>query len=476
MNRDITGTHQKALQINLDPSKYGTFAEIGAGQEVARWFFRVGGAAGTIAKTISAYDMTVSDAIYGSAERYVTRQRLQSMIDHEYDLLIERLKEKRGATTRFFVFADTVKARGFKTVDESHGWMGVRFQTDPMAEPSQIIVHLRMLDRENLQQQEALGIMGVNVIYGALYLNQDPVALIHSLMDNLTRERVEVDMVKFSGPAFQKVDNRLMSLELVKQGLSDAAMFTAHGEVVDPAEVLYKKPILVERGSFRPVTKVTLDMLECAQAQFVQEPQVQGEEIVVIMEMTLKNLTDAGVIDYKDFLDRVDLLGSLGKTVLISNYGEFYRLAAYLFRYTKKMIGIAMGVPTLKEIFEEKYYADLEGGILESFGRLFKNALKLYVYPYRDPVTGALITAENLRVAPNLRHLYAYMLENLFIQGLRGYTDNCLPIFSRDVLAKMRKGDPSWESLVPPQVGKLIRERQLFGLREQPAAPPVAKS
>jgi hypothetical protein len=466
MNRDITGTHQKALQINLDPSKYGTFAEIGAGQEVARWFFRVGGAAGTIAKTISAYDMTVSDAIYGSADRYVTRQRLQSMLDHEYDLLIERLRDKRGATTRFFVFADTVKARGFKTMDESHGWMGVRFQTDPMAEPSQIIVHLRMLDRENLQQQEALGIMGVNVIHGALYLNNDPAALIHSLMDSLNRERVEVDMVKFSGPAFQKVDNRLMSLELVKQGLSDAAMFTANGEVVDAAELLYKKSILVERGSFRPVTKVTLDMLECAQAQFVQEPQVQGEEIVVLMEMTLKNLTDAGVIDYKDFLERVDLLGSLGKTVLISNYGEFYRLAAYLFRYTKKMIGIVMGVPTMKEIFEEKYYADLEGGILESFGRLFKNALKLYTYPYRDPVTGALITAENLRVAPNLRHLYAYMLENLFIQGLRGYSDQCLPIFSRDVLAKMRQGDPVWETMVPPQVGKLIKERELFGLKQ----------
>ncbi|MDB6031030.1 MAG: hypothetical protein JWM16_1368 [Verrucomicrobiales bacterium] len=466
MNRDITGTHQKALQINLDPSKYGTFAEIGAGQEVARWFFRVGGAAGTIAKTISAYDMTVSDAIYGSADRYVTRQRLQSMLDHEYDLLIERLREKRGATTRFFVFADTVKARGFKTMDESHGWMGVRFQTDPMAEPSQIIVHLRMLDRENLQQQEALGIMGINVVHGALYLNNDPVALIHSLMDSLSRERVEVDMVKFSGPAFQKVDNRLMSLELVKQGLSDAAMFTADGEVVDAAELLYKKAILVERGSFRPVTKVTLDMLECGQAQFVQEPQVQGEQIVVIMEMTLKNLTDAGVIDYKDFLERVDLLGSLGKTVLISNYGEFYRLAAYLFRYTKKMIGIVMGVPTLKEIFDEKYYADLEGGILESFGRLFKNALKLYTYPYRDPMTGALITAENLRVAPNLRHLYAYMLENLFVQGLRGYSDQCLPIFSRDVLAKMRQGDPTWESMVPAQVGKLIKERQLFGLKE----------
>ena len=465
MNREVTGTHQKALEINLDATKYGTFAEIGAGQEVARWFFRVGGAAGTIAKTISAYDMTVSDAIYGAAERYVTRQRLQAMLDHEYELLTERLKSKRGSTTRFFVFADTVRARGFKATDESHGWLGLRFQTEPLADPSQIIIHVRMLDKENLQQQEALGIMGVNVVHGGLYVHHDPVALLKSLMDNLSSERVEVDMVKFSGPAFKGVDNRLMSMELVRQHLTEAAMFTADGEVVQAAEILYKKPILVERGSFRPVTKTTLDMLDCARAQFVQEPAVKGEEIVVLMEMTLTNLTDSGVIDYKDFLDRVDLLGSMGKTVLISNYPEFHRLAGYLFRYTKKMVGMVMGVPTLRELFDEKYYADLEGGILEGFGRLFKNALKMYVYPCREPASGALITAENLVVASNLRHLYAYLLENLYIQGLRGYNQACLPIYSRDVLAKIRKGDSTWEEMVPGEVATLIKERKLFGWR-----------
>jgi len=465
MNRERPDTHQKALQINLDPTKYGTFAEIGAGQEVARWFFRVGGAAGTIAKTMSAYDMTISDAIYGPADRYVTRQRLQSMLDHEYGLLVERLKPTRGATTRFFVFADTVRARGYKATDESHGWMGVRFQTEPQSEPSQIIIHVRMLDKENVLQQEALGIMGVNVLHGAAYLHGNPADFINSLMDSLTVDRVEVDMIKFSGPAFQKVDNRLMSLELVQQGLANSAMFTADGEVVQAAEILYKRPILVERGSFRPVTKVTLDMLECAQAQFLQEPQVHGEEIVVLMEMTLKNLTDSGGIDPRDFLDRADLLGSLGKTVLISNHAEFYRLAAYLFRYTKKMIGVVMGIPTLRELFDEKYYAGLEGGILESFGRLLKNALKLYVYPYQDPATGSLITADNLRVAPNLQHLYTYLRENLFVQALPDYHKECLPIFSRDVLAMIRKGDPSWETLVPPQVAELIKARKLFGWR-----------
>jgi hypothetical protein len=270
-------------------------------------------------------------------------------------------------------------------------------------------------------------------------------------------------MIKFSGPAFLKVDNRLMSLQLVQQGLTNAAMFTASGEVVQAAEILYKKPILVERGSFRPVTKVTLDMLNCARAQFVQEAQLQSEPMVVLMEMTLKNLTASGSIDYKDFLDRVDLLSSLGQTVLISNYGEFYRLAAYLFRYTKKLIGVAMGVPTLRELFEEKYYIDLEGGILESFGRLFKNALKIYVYPWQDRASGALITAENLVVAPKLRHLYAYLLENNFIQGLRGYDESALPILSGQVLEKIRSGDDSWEYMVPSQVSSLIRERRLFG-------------
>lgn len=463
--REVLGTHQKALQINLDPSKYGTFAEIGAGQEVARWFFRVGGAAGTIAKTISAYDMTISDAIYGHAERYVSRQRLETMLDHEYGLLTERLAAKRGSTTRFFVFADTVVARSYSRLDDAHGWLGIRFQTEPGAEPSQIIAHVRLWDKENLPEQEALGIFGVNLIHGSLYLYNDPATLIESLVDNVGAARIEVDMIQFSGPAFSKVDNRLMALLLVQKGLTNAAMFTANGQVMQPADALYKKCILVERGSFRPVTKVTMDMLRCAQALFVQEPNVQGEEVITLMEMTLKNLTDGDKIDPRDFLDRVDILGAMGKTVLISDFGEYHRLAAYFFRYTKKMVGIAMGVPTLKEIFDEKYYADLSGGILESFGRMFKNDLKLYVYPLQEAKTGALITASNLRVAPNLRHLHAYLVENRFIESLRDYDESVLSIFSRDVLQRLRSGDASWETMVPPEVAKMIRERNLFGCK-----------
>ena len=462
MDTELIDTHQKALRINLDKAKYGTFAEIGAGQEVARWFFRVGGASGTIAKSISAYDMIVSDAIYGHSDRYVSRQRLQTMLEYEYNLMLERLDAKRGEATRFFVFADTVAARSHSLTGESHGWMGIRFQTQPRVEPSQIVIHVRMLDKENLQQQETLGIAGVNLVYAALYL-QGRGNFLTSLADNLTSERVEIDMIKFSGPAFQQVDNRLMALQLVQHGLTSAAMFTADGEVVQAAEVLHNKAILVERGSFRPVTHLTLDMLDAANSLFIQEPNVVGQETFVLMEMTLKNLSTSGEIDHIDFLDRVDTLGALGRTVLISNYGEFHRLASYLFRYTKKMIGIVMGIPTLKDIFEEKYYTDLEGGILESFGRLFKNDLKFYVYPWRDPASGAVITAGNLRVAPNLRHLYAYLYENQFIYSLREIHEEYLHILSKDVLAKIHTGDAAWDSMVPPQVAHIIRERHLFG-------------
>ncbi len=465
MKSENASTHQKALQINLDQTKYGTFAEIGAGQEVARWFFRVGGASGTIAKSISAYDMIISDAIYGHSERYVSRQRLTTMLDHEFSLLTERLAKPRGDTTKFFVFADTVAAQSFTRRDDSHGWMGVRFQHEPRAEPSQIIMHVRMWDKENLQQQEALGVLGVNFVFGALYHHGDVNFFLKSLLDDLTVDRVEVDMIKFSGPAFKGLDNRLITLRLVQDGLTNAAMFTADGEMVQAAEMLYKKPILVERGSFRPVTNVTLDMLDNAQAQFVQEPGVQGESIVVLMEMTLTNLADGGEINHQDFLDRVDLLGALGKGVLISNYGAYFRLASYLFRYTKKNIGIVMGVPSLREIFDEKYYAELEGGILESFGRLFKNELKLFVYPLLDPASGSVITARNIRVAPHLQHLYEYLLENNYIQSIRDYRPENLPIFSRDVLAYIKAGDAKWEKMVPPQVASIIKDRSLFGHR-----------
>ena len=465
--RHIPGTNEKALRINLDRLAYGTFAEIGAGQEVARWFFRVGGASGTIAKSMSAYDMTVSDAIYGSCSRYVSQQRLESMLDHEFNLLLERLASKRGDNTKFFAFADTVAAQSFTKRDDCHGWMGVRFQTQPQSEPSEIIIHVRLLDKDNLAQQEALGVIGVNLLYRAIYLSEHRESFVPSLIESLTPDRVEVDMIKLSGPAFKLVDNRLITLQLVQHGLTSAAMFNPDGNVVQAADVLYRKPILVERGSFRPVTKVTIDMINCAQTQFIQEPLVQGEPPVVLLEMTLKNLLDHGQLDPMDFLDRVDLLASLGKTVLISNYAEHHRLAAYLRRYTKKMTGIVLGIPTLREIFDEKYYTDLDGGILESFGRLFKNELKLYVYPQLDAESDTLITADNLSVAPHLRHLYNHLLENHSIESLRDYDASVLPVTSSNVLERIQANDASWVNMVPVEVAEIIKQRHLFGWNDQ---------
>jgi hypothetical protein len=309
-------TNRKALQINLDAQKYGTFAEIGAGQEVARRFFLVGGAAGTIAKTMSAYDMTFSDAIYGPADRYVSRVRLNTMLDHEYDLLVERLDKKLGGERTFFVFADTVAARSFKEHNESHGWLGVRFQTRPRDEPCQIIIHVRMLDELNADQQEALGVIGVNLLHGAFYQSQ-PERLISSLQENLSPGRMQVDLIKFSGPVFANIDNRLMNLQLVSQGLTDAVMFRADGEMVQASEILHKKAILIERGSFRPVTYATNDMLEGARRQFLKQTGCSEKELVVLMEMTLENLLAEGQLNHTDFLQRVDILGALGRTVLI---------------------------------------------------------------------------------------------------------------------------------------------------------------
>jgi hypothetical protein len=468
MNNEVIDTSHKALQINMDAKRYGAFAEIGAGQETARWFFHVGGAAGTVAKTISAYDMGVSDAIYGPCERYVSRKRLQSMLDYEFNLLLERLNASRGSKCAFFAFANTVATHSYTRKEDGHGWIGLRFQAECYADPSGIIIHVHMLDSENVREQEALGIIGVNLIHGAIYQYQKPEAMIASLMDNLSRDRIEVDMIQVSGPAFAGVDNRLLSLQLVQQGFTEAAMFTSDGQMVQPADVLYKKAVLVERGSFRPITNTTLDMLERAHEQFLQDPAMKAEEPVVLMEMTLRNLSSGTAIDHKDFLARVDILSALGKMVLISNFGRYYRLAAYLARYTHKLTGIVLGVPSLQEIFDEKFYTDLEGGLLESLGRLFKSEVKLYVYPWRNPTSGEIVTAETMEVAPNLKHLYAHLLENHCIEPIRNHNVDYLPIYSREVLARLQSGDSCWEKLVPRPIVELIKKNQLFGYRPGP--------
>ncbi len=464
MATEIRDIHQKALVINLDPSKYGTIAEIGGGQETARWFFRVGGAAGTVAKTMSAYDMQFSDAIYGASPRYVSRDRLHAMLDHEYKLVLERLDEKRGAQSHFFAFANTVAARSYTHKRDGHGWLGIRFQAEPRAAHSQIDMHVNLHGKNNMQDQETLGILGVNLIHGALYHHMNTTALLFSLMDQLSPELVEIDMVEFSGPVLADADNRLVALHLVQHGMSNAAMFTADGRVAQVADALWKKAVLVERSRFRPPTKFTMDLLDCAQTALLVDNGLTPDSLVVLSEMTLRNLTgeDGDDIDAQDFLNRADILCALGKNVLISNYGEYYRLAQYLFGHTDMPIAIAMGLPSLREIFEEKYYEDLPGGILESFGRLFKQDLRLYVCPALDAQTHAPVNVHSMQVAPHLQHLYAYILENGFVKALDTVKVEYLSIYSHEVLDKIRRGDTDWETMVPTQVAEMIKARRFF--------------
>ena len=456
-------TLEKALKVNLDPRRYGTFAEIGAGQEVVRWFFQAGAAAGTIAKSISAYDMKVSDAIYGKCTRYVCRDRLEAMLDYEQDLNLKRLREDRGDTTAFFTFADTVSARNFHGTNECHGWLGVKFQAHPRDESSQIIIHVRMLDKTNALQQEALGVVGVNLVFGACMLHHSPDDLLSSLLDNLTTDRIEIDMIEFSGIEFRHVDNRLMSLKLVQVGLSNAAMFGPGGKVLQPSEILRKRSILVERGSFRPVCNSNIDIMRCAYERFCDEPEVEKDSVLQIMEITMKNLMASGQIDYRDFLAQADMLVACGMTVLISDYFQYYRLANYLSRHTTEKIGITMGVGSLRELFDEKHYTKLEGGILESFGRLFKNNLKLYIYPLKEAGKEELTTMSNLRVANDLRNLFKHLIDRGLIEQLENHDTSCLEVFSRGVLAKIAEGDESWESMVPAEVVEVIKSCGYFG-------------
>lgn len=457
-------TQRKALELNQDPRIFGTFAEIGAGQEVARWFFQVGGASRTVAKSISAYDMAVSDSQYGPTRRYVSRQRLEAMLDREFQQLVESLGPARGERTTFFAFADTVATRKREGEEHGRGWVGLRFQAEPRQEPSTLILHVHLLDRDPVQQQEALGILGVNLLHAAFFTRGDWARALDSLLDDLSREQLEIDMIKVSGPAFAGLDNRIVSLQLVEHRLTDAAMFTADGEVVQPSEVLYKKPILVERGSFRPATRLTMDLLERARERFAVEREVRGLEPVVLAEMTLNNLVqpEDGLNGPEDFLHRAEILHALGIDVLVSRFGPFYQLADYLSGYTDKLIGIALGLSTLNALFDEQFSEKLDGGALEAVGRLFKRSVKVYVYPNLE-ADGRILTLLDSAPSVPADHLRQLVLAFDHLRPLWPSDPALLAIHAPDVLARIRSGDPAWIPLVPASVASRIQSKQLFG-------------
>lgn len=468
--------NQKARKINLDADLYGTFAEIGAGQETVRHFFRAGGASQTIAKAMSAYDKDFSNAIYGRepSGRFVTEGRLQNMLSHEYGLIVDRLNRADHPTKKFFTFANTMAASTYEQPHSGHGWIGVRFQTAPDRPTSDVIIHVRLHDPDISLQQESLGIMGVNLLYSCMFHYGDPNEIMTSLYDNVSRHVVEVDMIQMNGPDFTQVDNRLLSLQLVKRGYTDAVIFGPDGQNLQASDALYKKNILAIRGSFRPVTKVNIDMIMNGYNMFIKENRVDRNNLQVLFEITLNNLqSDTGDVDEKDFIDRADILCSLGQTVLISNYQEYYKLVEYFSRYTKARMGLIMGVTNLGEVFDEKYYRHLNGGMLEAFGILFTRDLKIYVYPSQPTKNDLLVTTRNLHIHPRLKPLYAYLIENKRLVDIETFDPDVLHIFSKTVLDMIRAGRSGWEDLVPPYVDNMIKDNRLFGY--SPTTAPVEK-
>lgn len=462
--QQIPSLKDKALRINLNDNIYGTFAEIGAGQETVRHFFRAGASSGTIAKAMSAYDKDFSDAIYGTEPdgRYVSEVRLRKMLTHEVDLIEERLSREKHPDKLFFSYANTVATIDFSKRYKGHGWVGIKYQLDPKKGYNQIVLHIRFKENDAKLQQETLGILGVNLIYGAFYKYDNPKKLLKYLYDHLDKDQIEIDMINFEGPNFENIDNRLMSLQLVKNGMTDAVMFNPDGNNILPANVLYKKNVLAIRGSFRPVTKVNMDMFQNSFEMFLNQNKVDPNKTIVVFEITLSNLRNEGEIDEVDFMDRARLLCSLGQTVMISNFQEYYRLVEYFSFYTKERMGLAMGVNNLIPIFDEKYYRHMSGGILEAFGKLFYRDLKVFLYPMKDD-NGQIINSENLIVHPRMKELYKFFKFNGKVVDIENFNEDNLKIFSREVLKMISENQDGWEDMLPKGISEMIKSQGLFG-------------
>ncbi|KAA3636989.1 MAG: TonB-dependent receptor [Bacteroidetes bacterium] len=457
-------TDQKALEINLNEQIYGTFAEIGAGQEVARIFFKVGAAAGTIAKTMSAYDKTYSDEIYGpeTSGRYVCESRLDKMLDHEYNLLTNRLSEIRP-NSKFFVFADTVATLNYSRTIKGNGWLGIRFQLEPDSEPNDIVLHVRMLDNTTSQQQSAVGILGVNLLYGIYAYHKDPEKMIRSLVDEI-KGRVHIDMIKLSGPDF-KIDNRLLAYWLVKHQLAPITMFNASGEAIHPSNLLYKKNIMVVRSNFRPYTVVTQNLIQSGFNQFCEDcKKDNGKPSYIFTEMMPAMKGPEAENDVRDFLERADMLNLLGHSVIVSNCREHEELVDYLNDFKFRKLGIAMGAKKVGKLIRDKYEQYADSSLLLGFGKLFQNRVTLYVYPAKPSKEETFVTSKNVEVPHEIKYLYKHLLDNGRIIDIKEYKEKILHIFTKTALKKIRKGSTDWEQLVPPEIAKYIKENNALGL------------
>ena len=469
--REILTTKHKALAINLRPDFYGTIAEIGGGQEVSRTFFQAGGASGTIAKSISAYDKKFSDHLYGQGvNRYVSENRLRQMLDSEYREVKDILDEEKGSKTKFFAFANTVEILNFKKTNIAQGWVGVKFQLLPKAESNEVVIHVNLLENDPVLQQYTLGILGVNLIYAAMYYSDRPNLFLQSLMDNLSLDRLAINMAEMTGPQLNFVDNRLLALQLVRNGMTRAAMFDKHGRVLQPYDQLYKKDVIILRGSFRPITVVGFDMIKTAYAMLQKNAEIHRENVMVLCEMTMSNLLADGEFDEHDFLDRVNLLNAMGQSVLITNFKEFYPLVHYLNSYVKiNKLRLVMGAPTFQKVMAEKFYDQLQGGIIEAVGKLFKRNVKVYVYPSltdKDNPNSELLTSQNVSIEEKQKLLVEYLKESKFIVDLKNYKTDHLTVSSHKVLKMIKENNPEWEKMVLRNVAYYIKEKGLFGFHE----------
>jgi len=409
----------------------------------------------------------VSDSMYGKAKRYVCEERLETMLKIEYESLLMKLPNK-NKESRFFAFCNTVESLNYHKTNQGQGWVGMRFQLSLEEKPNDVILHVKMHDNSHKAQQEALGILGVNLIYACYFHNHDLDEFLNSLVHRLPRDRMEIDMLRVSGPEFDDIDNRVIALNLVKRGITDSTMFDLSRNVLQPATALYKKNILLLRGRFRPVTKVHIDMIEKGKEQFLNEEGIREDNVSVIVELTLKDLTADGKISDKDFVDRAELLGTLGYTVMISNYLKHYKMVDYLAPFTRgHMMGVIVGVYNLQTIFDERYYDNLPGGLLEAFGRGFGHNVKMYVYPANNVETGDIIRLDNFEVPDNLDGLLRYMVDNNKLADMPDADQGLLGIMSDEVLSKIKAGATSWEEDVPMEVTKAIKFYELFGYKKK---------
>lgn len=456
VTQSLAATQEKAFRINMDKQCYGSFAEIGAGQETANWFFRSSGAAGTVAKTISAYDMTVSDTLYGPVKRYVSEERLKQMMESEYEQLISHLGEKRGKDTCFFAFCNTVKCKGYRDNGPWAAWIGVRFQLKPEAPPSDFVLHVRLLVPDHDIQMRVLGILGVNVLYSLFYKRERMDEFVLNIGANLDRSFYEVDFMRFSGHGFSMFDNRILALQLVQSGLSEATLFCPDGTVAQPADLLYKRPIVLMRGSFLPLCKIHMEMMDSVRTKFYEcLPEEQRNREIDICEISLSNLLRGRDVDLLDFIDRADALAALGKTVMVTNITHFHRISTLLNQYTKEPVAIALSIGLLNELFKEKW-ADTPGGILATMGHIFVNRTKFYVTPWINRKTGEFVTATTYRAPEKYHYLYRHLCANGDIVDVPYFNQKLLFQTPRDIIRMIRADDEQWKEYVPEQAYRMV--------------------